>query len=69
MATGKVKRWVDERGFGFLRPDNGDAVIFCHVTALQGAKIDRLVEGERVSYEIGVNARTGKPMAVDVQLI
>ena len=65
MSTGKVKNWNADRGFGFIKPDDGGVDVFFHVTALP-APGDAVTEGQAVSYEIGPDSKTGKTKAVTV---
>jgi cold shock protein len=59
----------NERGFGFIRPDDGGKDLFVGVSALRFAGIDKLEEGTRVSFETQVNPKTNKPRAVNIALI
>jgi CspA family cold shock protein len=68
MATGLVKFFSVDRGFGFIVPDNGGDDVFCHVRDLRGSGISSLNEGDRVSYE-PVPGREGKPKASKVALV
>lgn len=52
MPQGKVKRLVSDRGFGFIEGGNGGDLFFHH-SAVQGASIEELREGQVVSYELG----------------
>jgi CspA family cold shock protein len=52
MPQGKVKRLVSDRGFGFIEGERGDDLFFHH-SALQGAAIEELREGQVVEYEVG----------------
>lgn len=52
MATGTVKFFSAQRGFGFIKPNDGAADVFVHDTALERAGIDTLREGDRVSFEV-----------------
>ena len=62
MATGTVKFFNAAKGFGFIQPENGDDKdVFVHISAVQGAGMDTLTEGQRVEYEV-VTER-GKPAA------
>lgn len=51
MATGTVKWFSDEKGFGFITPDEGDRELFVHFTAIAGDGYRSLSEGTKVSYE------------------
>ena len=66
MPTGKVKMFNEQRGFGFIRPDDGDADIFFHVSALREG--DEITEGRAVSFETGPDPNTGKIKATSVDL-
>jgi cold shock protein len=64
MNSGTVKFFNDQRGFGFIRPDNGDKDVFVHATALERAGIDGLREGQKVNFDTRNDPRTDK-IAVD----
>ncbi len=51
MATGTVKWFSDEKGFGFIVPDEGDGDLFVHRSSLDGVQI--LQEGQKVEYDVG----------------
>jgi CspA family cold shock protein len=51
MATGTVKWFNDDKGFGFITPDEGDKDLFVHHTAISGEGFKSLTEGAKVSYE------------------
>jgi CspA family cold shock protein len=67
MATGTVKWFSDEKGFGFITPDEGGKDLFVHHTAIQSNGFRTLAEGARVSYE--AEAGDKGPKAVNVQAI
>ncbi|KQV16321.1 cold-shock protein [Rhizobium sp. Root1203] len=67
MATGTVKFFNDDKGFGFITPENGGADVFVHVSALQGAS--SLRDGQRVSYDLGQDRKTGKSKAENVSVL
>jgi CspA family cold shock protein len=60
MITGTVKFYNDQKGFGFIQPDNGDKDVFVHATALERAGIRGLREGQKVSFEAETDRRSGK---------
>jgi cold shock protein len=67
MATGTVKFFNDDKGFGFITPENGGADVFVHVSALrQGGS---LREGDKVSFEVGQDRKTGKSKAENVSVL
>jgi CspA family cold shock protein len=69
---GRISRFFEQRGFGFITPDSGGADIFVHISAAtrDGEQLDSLREGDRVSYEVGNSPRQpDKPMAVRVKLL
>ena len=61
MATGTVKFFDTTKGFGFIQPEDGSKDVFVHISAVQSAGMDSLVEGQRISFEV-VTER-GKPAA------
>ncbi len=67
MATGTIKFFNDEKGFGFITPDAGGVDVFVHVSAVQGSSVLR--EGTKVSFEVGQDRRTGKSKAEDVRVL
>jgi CspA family cold shock protein len=67
MATGTVKSFNGDKGFGFITPENGGADVFVHVSALNGAS--SLKEGQRVSYDFGQDRETGKSKAENVSVL
>jgi CspA family cold shock protein len=52
MATGTVKWFSDEKGFGFIAPSDGTKDVFVHHSAVQGSGFKSLAEGQNVSYEV-----------------
>lgn len=67
MACGIIKKWIPGRGFGFITPDDGSDDLFTHISEVAG-KVD-LPEGSRVRYEPGIDGRTGKRRAQNVELL
>ncbi|GEO98644.1 cold-shock protein [Methylobacterium haplocladii] len=67
MQTGTVK-WFDEiKGYGFIQPDTGGRDVFVHVSAVQAAGLRVLAEGQKLSFEIENDRRSGKPAAINLQ--
>ena len=52
MATGKVKWFNAQKGFGFIQPDNGGKDVFVHVSAVERAGLQGLQEGQKISYDV-----------------
>jgi CspA family cold shock protein len=67
MATGTVKWYNETKGYGFIQPDNGGKDVFVHATALERAGMRGLAEGQKVSYEVESDRRTGKESATNLQ--
>lgn len=67
MPTGTFKFFDDDKGFGFITPETGGADVFVHVSALQqGGSVS---EGDKVSFEVGQDRKTGKSKAENVSLL
>jgi len=67
MATGTVKWFSDEKGYGFVTPDDGSKDVFVHFSSIQGEGFRSLAEGAKVEYEVTEGAKG--PQASDVKLI
>ena len=67
MATGVVKWFNPNKGFGFIQPDQGGSDIFVHISALERAGLSTLNEGQKLSYELATNK--GKTSAANLKLI
>ncbi len=52
MATGTIKWFNMQKGFGFIQPDDGGKDVFVHITAVQAAGLNGLNDGQKVSYEV-----------------
>ena len=63
MATGTVKWFNGQKGFGFIQPDEGGADVFVHISAVQRSGMTGLDEGQKINYEIVQDQRTGKSAA------
>ena len=62
MATGVVKWFSDEKGFGFITPDDGGQDAFVHFSAIQGDGFRSLTEGDRVEFDV-VDGTKGRQAA------
>ena len=67
MAIGTVKFFNHSRGFGFIQPDDGGKDVFVHATAVERAGLPALEEGQKLSFEVEADQRSGKSSAVDLQ--
>ena len=67
MATGTVKWFNTQKGYGFIQPDEGGKDIFVHATAVERAGIPPLQDGQKISYELSEDR--GKVAASQLQLI
>jgi len=68
MATGTVKWFNSQKGFGFIQPDQGGADVFVHISAVERAGIRNLAEGQKVNYEVVQDRRSGKFAADNLSL-
>jgi cold shock protein len=66
MPAGKIKMFNEDKGFGFIKPDDGGDDIFFHVSALRDG--DEISQGKAVSFEMGIDKKSGKTKAVSVDL-
>jgi len=63
MQTGTVKWFNAQKGFGFIQPEGGGADVFVHISAVERAGMSNLSEGQKVSFEIVKDKRSGKSSA------
>jgi CspA family cold shock protein len=63
MATGTVKWYNSTKGYGFVEPSDGGKDVFVHVSAVEAAGLRGLNEGQKISYEVEVDRRSGKESA------
>lgn len=68
MATGTVKWFNAQKGFGFIQPDDGGSDVFVHISAVERAGLHGLNEGQKITYEIVADRRTGKSSADRLQV-
>lgn len=60
MTNGTVKFYNEQKGFGFIQPDDGGKDVFVHATALERAGIHGLRDGQKVSFDTQTDPRSGK---------
>lgn len=63
MATGTVKWFNETKGYGFIQPEAGGPDVFVHISAVERAGMRSLAEGQKISYEIVQDRRSGKNSA------
>ena len=68
MATGTVKWFNDDKGFGFITPDEGGNDAFVHISALEASGMRTLATDQRVSYELQPDRR-GRESAANIKAI
>lgn len=66
MAIGTVKWFNDQKGFGFIQPEDGSKDVFVHISAVERAGLTRLVEGQKLSYDL--QSERGKTAAGNLQI-
>jgi CspA family cold shock protein len=63
MNTGTVKWFNSQKGFGFIQPEDGGKDVFVHISAVERAGMNTLNEGQKVSFDVVADRRTGKSSA------
>jgi len=69
MATGTVKWFNETKGYGFIQPDNGGKDVFVHISAVERAGLRSLKDGQKISYELEQDRRSGKESATNLQQV
>jgi CspA family cold shock protein len=64
MATGTVKWFNTQKGFGFIQPDDGGKDVFVHISAVERAGMGSLADGQKISYDVTMDR--GKPAATNL---
>lgn len=67
MATGTVKWFNATKGFGFIQPDDGSADVFVHISAVERAGMRGLTDGQKITYELVKDRKSGKMSADNLQ--
>jgi CspA family cold shock protein len=68
MSTGTVKFFNTTKGFGFIEPDDGAKDVFVHVSAVERAGLQTIVEGQKLSFDVVTDSRSGKSSADNLQV-
>ena len=68
MTTGTVKFYNDQKGFGFIQPDDGGNDVFVHISAVERAGLSGLAEGQKISFEIKTDPKRGKSSAENLRV-
>ncbi len=69
MAQGTVKFFNAQKGYGFIVQDAGGPDVFVHISAVERAGMRTLVDGQKVSFDIEADRRSGKSAAVNLQSV
>ncbi len=69
MQTGTVKWFNGQKGFGFIQPDEGGNDVFVHISAVERAGLRTLNEGQKVSFEVVADRRSGKSSADNLRAV
>jgi CspA family cold shock protein len=69
MENGTVKWFNCQKGFGFIQPDSGANDVFVHISAVERSGMENLIEGQKISYDLLVDRRSGKPSAENLKSI
>jgi CspA family cold shock protein len=68
MPTGTIKWFNSQKGYGFIQSDQGGSDVFLHISAVERAGLNDVREGDKVSYEIEQDRKTGKSSATDLRM-
>ena len=68
MATGVVKWFNGQKGYGFIQPDGGGKDVFVHISAVERAGLSSLNEGQKISFELVADRRSGKSSADNLRV-
>jgi CspA family cold shock protein len=69
MNKGTVKWFNGQKGFGFIEPENGDKDVFVHISAVERAGMSSLNEGQKISFDIVADRRSGKSAAENLRAV
>jgi cold shock protein len=69
LATGTVKFFNSQKGFGFIVQDGGGPDVFVHISAVEQAGMSNLNEGQKLSFDVQADQRSGKSAAANLQVV
>jgi CspA family cold shock protein len=69
MYTGTVKWFNAQKGFGFIQPDDGGKDAFVHISAVERAGLNQLVEGQKIQFDLVSDRRSGKLSADNLRTV
>lgn len=69
MATGTVKWFNATKGYGFIAPDDGAADVFVHISAVERSDLGSINEGQKLSYELEKDRKSGKMSAASLRAV
>ena len=69
MPVGTVKWFNSTKGFGFIKPEDGSADVFVHISAVERAGIGNLTEGQKVSFDVERSPKNGKLAAANLRAV
>jgi CspA family cold shock protein len=69
MSMGTVKWFNNQKGFGFIQPEDGGKDVFVHISAVERAGMSTLNEGQKLSFEVVADRRTGKSAAENLRAV
>jgi CspA family cold shock protein len=69
MTIGTVKWFNSTKGFGFIQPEDGGKDVFVHISAVERSGLGSLGEGQKISYELQRDRKTGRESAVDLRAV
>ncbi|WP_119299618.1 cold-shock protein [Dongia deserti] len=67
MNTGTVKWFNNQKGFGFIQPQDGSKDVFVHISAVERAGMSTLREGQKISFEVVADRKSGKSSAENLR--
>jgi CspA family cold shock protein len=69
MTQGTVKFFNDQKGFGFIQPDDGGKDVFVHISAIERAGMRGLNQGQKIAFDVVADGKTGKSSADNLRAV